>query len=42
MDKATIEETNLEMAQVENVQPSIMFEELNQTQMTFPADEIHK
>ena len=42
VDKATIEETNFEMAHADNVQPSLMFEELNQTQITFPADELDK
>lgn len=36
VDKKTVDETSFDVAQMEGVEPSVMFDELNQTQMTFP------
>ena len=38
VDKKTVEETSFEMTQMGGVEPSMMFDELNQTQMTFPPN----
>ena len=38
VDKKTVDETSFEMTQVGGVEPSVMFDELNQTQMTFPPN----
>ena len=38
VDKKTVDETSFEMTQIGGVEPSMMFDELNQTQMTFPPN----
>ena len=37
-----VEETEFEMTQADGVEPSIMFDELAKTQMTFPIDDNSK
>ena len=36
VDKKMVEETEFEMTQADGVEPSIMFDDLAKTQMTFP------
>ena len=42
VDKKMLEETEFEMTQADGVEPSIMFDDLAKTQMTFPQNDNSK